>query len=274
MRTTALATGILALTATPLFAQENEGSLGADQMQADLCEMGYARYDSNGDGQLSPSELSEGSTVAFGQLDADSNNAISRSEYVDCVNKMAGTQSAGADRNADNMGTIDANGDGALSQQEFMQATSASYEAMKQGDAEANGDFRRLVFVPVSAGPEVYDSMTMEDAAARSAILFMALDTDQSDSVSASEWEESTPEARNRSEAAGAEFDAADTDGSGDLSAAEYERMSLENAKSAMEDVQRDAGDNEQSASNQNSQEGGNVSPDVPVVYYTYDSMM
>ena len=269
MRTTALATGILALAATPILAQQEDGSLGHQQMEADLCEMGYARYDTNGDGQLSPSELEDGSTVAFGQLDADANNAISRSEYVDCVNKMAGTESASADRSSENMGRIDTNGDGALSQQEFMQATVQTYDAMEAGDAQAAEDIRRLVFVPVSAGSGIYNNMSVEDASARSAMLFMALDTDDSGTISGEEWQMSAPEAADRSEEAGARFDAADSDGSGDLTAAEYERMSLERAQSAIEEINREA--KESDTSEENAQRTG---PDVPVVYYSYDSMM
>ncbi len=127
--TTTLAGGGVAL------AQQGgqTGSGGADGI--DPCEGGFYLADENRDGTISAEELERAGLAAFARFDADGSGDVTWAEYEACANAGAGIVGVPAQRVASNLPEYDADGDGQLSQQEFMNAAG---EAYRQARIEAN----------------------------------------------------------------------------------------------------------------------------------------
>lgn len=230
--------------------------------QASVCETGFASYDQNSDRELSSDELDSVARANFREMDADGDGALTRQEYSDCSNVLAGTQSMESDRTAENMAEYDTDGDDTLTQQEFMQASADSYDAMRD-DPNGETDITRLTFWPVSTTPGAWIDMSVDEAAGRSMMLFVSLDKDNSGTIARDEWAVTQVPLPDRSEAANQRFDETDTDSSGDVSEDEYSGM----IQNRGQDAQDQSAENYEMPTN-------TLTPDEPAVYYTYPSTM
>jgi Ca2+-binding EF-hand superfamily protein len=244
--------------------QTDSGDTGTVQAARDgtLCLDGFAKYDSDEDGDLTADELDTTARASFSAMDANADGTVTRDEYVDCANVMAGTESMESDRSEENMAQYDTDGDGELTQQEFMEASATSYDAMTDEPGET-GDLMRLVFLPVTASPDRLVEMPREEAAARSVMLFAALDEDDSGTVAKNEWSMKQPLMSDMEDALSDRFDEADADSSGDMSEDEYADMIKARGEQAQDYVAEDY-----------ELPMNTLTPDEPAVYYTYPSTM
>ncbi|SDY36465.1 EF-hand domain-containing protein [Citreimonas salinaria] len=266
MKTTLITTTALMALATGVAAEQHSGDASADQAAANqtgsICETGFASYDQNGDGELGTDELDAVARASFREMDADGDGALTKQEYADCANVMAGTQSMESDRSAENMAEYDTDSDDVLTQQEFMQASADSYNAMTD-DPNAETDITRLTFWPVSTTPGAWIDMSVDEAAGRTMMLFVSLDADNSGTIARDEWAVTQVPLADRSEAANMRFDETDADRSGDVSEDEYSGMIQERGQAAQEQAAEDY-----------EMPTNTLTPDEPAVYYTYPSTM
>lgn len=281
MKTTLITTTALMALATGVVAEQHSGDTAAKQNQqasqtqqatdtqqasqtgqASVCKTGFASYDQNSDRELSSDELDSVARASFREMDADGDGALTRQEYADCANVLAGTQSMESDRTAENMAEYDTDGDDTLTQQEFMQASAESFDAMRD-DPDAKSDITRLTFWPVSTTPRAWVNMSVDEAAGRSMMLFVSLDKDNSGTIARDEWAVTQVPLPDRSEAANRRFDETDADSSGDVSEDEYSGMIQERGQAAQD---QSADDYEMPTNT--------LTPDEPAVYYTYPSTM
>ncbi|WP_375258214.1 EF-hand domain-containing protein [Citreimonas sp.] len=281
MKTTLITSTALIALATGLAAESHgSGSETAQsdstQMQTDassgdavqttqsgsLCLDGVARYDQNADGELSSDELDSTARASFSAMDANQDGTVTRDEYVTCANVMAGSQGMESDRSEENMAEYDTDGDGELTQQEFMQASASSYDAMSDDPSQQSG-MMRLMFLPVSASPDDMGTMTRDEAASRTVTLFVALDEDDSGTVARDEWSMNQPTMPDMRDALNQRFDEADADSSGDLTEDEYSGMIQDRGAAAQDVVAEDY-----------ELPMNTLTPDEPAVYYTYPSTM
>lgn len=101
----------------------------------DPCEGGFYLADENRDGTISVQELEDAALAAFARFDADGSGDVTQAEYEACANAGAGIVGVPAQRVKSNLPEYDQNGDGMLSQKEFMNAAGDAYD---QARVEAN----------------------------------------------------------------------------------------------------------------------------------------
>lgn len=248
-------TAILAACAAPALAATDSADMG--RSVGGLCHQGYAEIDSDGDGKLTRNEVEKETRAAFPKLDADGNGAVSQEEFVACLNQSAGETARAADRGPENMITYDTDGDGTISREEFMNAGTAALQQVQAGDADAAADLGRLVYLSETELEPDFGTWGPDEFAVRNHILFMSLDTDRSDDLSEVEWSVRDPSRIDMAEHLKTQFQRIDVDKSGDLSVQEMTKM----RQQAAENANRSA---------ENAADGAHP----PVVYYRYDSTM
>ena len=183
------------------------------------------------------------------------------------------------------MATIDQDGDGTLTQDEFMSAANRAYDEASvdmSGAASTSADgssgsaaeqsqsdtgtsqeplllLRRMVFLPNVQDDDWMRQMSREEMASRAGMRFILLDSNADLAVDAKEWAEQESIKNDISDVLNMQFEAADTDASGDLSRDEYE---------AAEERRMDQAEQKAEADGQSSDVG------APVVYYRYPHVM
>ncbi len=240
-----------ALTATTALAA-NSGA----------CSDNYSMTDVDGNGYVSKIEMNAYAEKQASDMDTDKSGTISRDEYVNCSKAMMDKPAQPMDRTEDDMAQIDANGDGKITQDEFMKAGAGTHEAAKTGDQAAVDRAERTILL-INGAPQVQvPAMGLEEFAARSGMLFIRLDANRDNSLTREEFMNKAPEPVDMSEVLNREFDDMDTDKSGDLTTTELIQANADKADYAMKAYEKDTG------------EKADPEAGAPVVYYTYPEPM
>ncbi len=260
LRKTALAAAVSGL-AFAAHAQDTTNPTASAAPDAPAyCDTPWHSIDGNDDGFVSKSEATGMMETRFGELDADGNGEITKTEYVDCMTRTGGQTAAEADRNEQNFAEADANADGELDREEFRQAAKEAWDrnsgnistqmkdddstttaASETGNDDAmSGDqeqagasttgaendallvLRRYVWLTPDEDETTLSGMSEDEAAARSAVTFNALDKNNDDIVDTAEWSERTPQSGMNEDWASANFDKLDGDASGAITRDEY----------------------------------------------------
>jgi Ca2+-binding EF-hand superfamily protein len=117
------------------------------------CEGGFYLADEDRDGTITAEELEKAALADFARFDTDGSGDVTEAEYEACANAGAGVVGVPAQRIKSNLPEYDTNGDGQLSQQEFMNAAGDAYD---QARIEANldtGEAATLQHDADAAGP-------------------------------------------------------------------------------------------------------------------------
>ena len=217
-------------TATGTAASGGSGSGGdtAAASSGTLCTTGFSLADANHDGTVSPDEMSAANQSDFAQLDANRDGKLSESEYMDCMNKMAGTKGIETDRSVENMADADTDQSGSIDPNEYMNATHHAQQQASKDTAE-NGPgvilLRRFIFVPVDMGQTDLRKMSSEETAARASQEFRALDTNHDGMISSDEWAQKSSTFGDNSAGSKADYTSLDEKKSGAVSADDYNRI-------------------------------------------------
>ncbi|RDC73330.1 hypothetical protein DLJ49_07095 [Rhodovulum sp. 12E13] len=138
-----LALGTALAAPGPTLAQQG----GEDDITP--CQGGFYLADEDRDGTITAEELEEAALADFARFDTDGSGDVTQAEYEACANAGAGVVGVPAQRIKSNLPEYDANGDGQLSQQEFMNAAGDAYD---QARIEANLDTGESATLPDAAG--------------------------------------------------------------------------------------------------------------------------
>jgi len=282
--TTTIIAGV-ALGAAPALAQSGN-------QQADYCEQGFSLADTNQDDYVSAEESAAAVDWEFQGLDANGDGMISQSEWRDCRRAWMSAEAAEEGTSSTmpevpNFSLVDEDGDGTLTQQEFMNAASSAYDEAMTGmtgtqstsaeGSAATGEtdmsasdagemaepmliLRRMIVLPTVQDGDRMGQMGREEMANRAAMQFIILDTNRDRSIDAEEWDPQESTMQNDiSEVLNMQFEEADTDASGDISREEYQ-ASGERRMQEAERMAEEAGE---------SSDAG-----APVVYYRYPDTM
>ena len=249
--TTSILAASLAL-GVPAMAQESTGTgtgtgTGAqtgDQTQTSStmgtggstdCPISFDVSDDDGDGYIAKSEWDSWRDQNFSTLDANGDGEITRQEYRDCTISSAGMQRTG-DGAAD-MAELDTDQDRSVSSDEYMQATQDAETEAQQGP-EGVMVLRRVILLPTNMSDEEVGSMSKAETAGHSAQTFAALDSNQDGQLSEDEWNAADSDKFDMSDYADSSFDKLDADGSDSVSQSEYRDASdrrWQNAQSAQQ---------------------------------------
>lgn len=221
------------------------------------CEKGYSATDVNGDGYVSTIEMNAYVEKDAADMDADKSGTVSRDEYVNC--SLAGQTAAASNRTEDDMAALDTDGDGTISQSEFMNAGAGSHAAAQGGDTAAADRASRMIYQGEGAAASDMTQMSLDDFAARSALLFMTLDRNGNAGLTKEEFMQDAV-TTNMSDIRNADFDQADSDKSGDLTTTELIEYNTKRADDAMKRATEETG------------EAQDVERGVPVLYFRFTS--
>jgi hypothetical protein len=264
-------TSMFALAAaSPAMAQENPppGEV------APFCKEGYVHADTDDDRLISNEELQAAIDAEWEALDTDRSGDLTNAEVVACLNLIAGTQSAATDRSAENMAEADADGDGMLSAQEFMDAAQAAYDDIHSDPSLSADDprvmvLRRYVFLTPEEAGGPFPDMTSDDVAARSAQAIRDLDTNSDEMIDEAEWSRQDTPRRDIEAQINMRTTEIDTDRSGTVSEEEYRQSRMDDLEAAREAALSGAEGGDPASGES---DGGESVADVPVVYYRYES--
>lgn len=248
---TATAFGALVIAcATPALAADDKPT----------CEGGYSVTDVDGNGIVTKIEMNAYAEKDLAAMDADGSGTVSKEEYVNCRNVMAGEATKPMERTEADMMALDANEDGLVDAHEYMSGATTTRAAAMEGDTDAEARAGRLILVLEEEQMPNLADMSEDEYAARAAMLFTTLDTDQTADISREEFLEMAPPVMDISEVLNREFDAADTDGNNELTTTELLKQNANKASAAA----NLAGDSDTGANDVGQ----------PVVYYRYPSTM
>ena len=294
----------LALTTTlaglgPALAQDGPEAQGEPD-GIDPCEGGFYLADANRDGTITPAELEEAALAAFARFDADGSGEVTRAEYEACANAGAGVVGVPAQRVKSNLPEYDVNGDGQLSQAEFMQAAGDAYDqarieanlgsgesAARRQDADIAGAgesmtgaegartgtppvvvLQRFLFIPESERGTDPARMSREEATQRALQAFAALDTDRSGRLDPVEWAKRRAVRLDMADLMETRFNRDDIDTSGSLTPEEFIAGEERRRQQAQERL--GAGPDDADGAGSAGSDGANP----PVVYYRYPHVM
>ncbi len=232
----------------------------AHSAAATVCDDGWSATDVDGNGYISTIEMNAYAEKQTQQMDADKSGTVSKDEYVNCSMAAQKQEAQPAKRSEADMQALDADGDGMISRGEYRDATASNQEAAASGDAEAVELSGRLIYLIKDTPAPDYTIMSLDEFAARAALMFAAIDADQNDALTREEFMQEVPPMTDISEVLNRDFDTADTDASGDLTTTELVAANTKNADYAIEQASSD----------------GNAADDpeagAPVVYFRFDN--
>jgi Ca2+-binding EF-hand superfamily protein len=168
--------------------------------------------------------LDERYASEFAEMDTDGDGMVSQAEFVAC-REAATIDSAPSDRSAENMAEADADADQQLTREEYLAAAAQAHGAVAASSdpgADAVEVLRRYVFVPASEPEQDLASMSAEEVAGLADLQFSALDTNQDDLIDMDEWQQTVATIRHRTAALIQSFGEMDEDASGTLTGEEY----------------------------------------------------
>ena len=257
-RQTALGLALAAVAGAPAALAQN----GGEMPESDACETGYVHFDANADGMVTEQEVAEASAQAFEQYDADGSGELTPEEYIECGNASAGQRAMQADRSEANLSDYDTSGDDMLGRTEFMRAAAeagarAATDSMEADEAAQT--LRLLLFVPADRPEMDVTQMSPDEIAARAAMTFDALDSNDDAELGPAEWAKQEAMKNDVANVLNMEFSRADTDRSGTLSPEEF--ASFNQWK-------------RQQAEARAEEEGADTEVGAPVVYYRYPDTM
>jgi hypothetical protein len=205
-----------------VFAQENATtSVEGAGVGAVICDGRFANVDVDGDGFVNREEATRGIEQGFGAIDADGNGEITKTEYVDCKAQSRNQQTAEITRDAESFAAADANKDQGVDRGEYMGAAQQAYEnASDASGAGPSSGYLWLTPDELEAGGA--KNLSADEAGARSAMSFDALDNNGDGILDTQEWEKAIPGGGNPGGAPTARFEMIDSDQSNSLSKEEY----------------------------------------------------
>lgn len=253
LRTTAMSVALVALAGTAGAQSDSGGNSAntADQTAASqtVCNTPWANVDGNEDGFVSRDEASGAVDRQFGQLDADGNDEITKTEWVDCLSSNRDSASAETDRSEENFAEADANRDQGIDPSEYRDQVEQSYRAFHQDQSEtAEADsstatdnssqdsasasttddgpiivLRRFVWLtPQEAeDSQAMRSMSEDEVAGRAAANFSALDADGNGTLDMQEWSKRSTASAMSEGQVNARFDELDADSNDAISRSE-----------------------------------------------------
>ncbi len=257
-RHTALGLALAALAGAPAALAQNSG----ETPEIDPCTAGFVQFDTNGDGLVTEQEVAEASAQAFELYDADDSGELTPGEYIECGNARAGQSAIPADRTEANLSDYDTSGDDMLDEMEFMRAAAEAGARAATDSMEADEAARTLrlfLFVPADRPEMDVTMMSPEEIAARAAMTFEALDSDDDAKLGPAEWAETEALKNDIADVLNMQFDSADTDSSGTLSPEEYASFHQWQRRQAEARAEEAGADTEAGA---------------PVVYFRYPEPM
>ncbi|MCR8827557.1 hypothetical protein [Pseudosulfitobacter koreensis] len=238
------------------------GTTALAETHSNPCADNYSMTDVDGNGYISPIEINAYAEAQVAAQDTDQSGTISRDEYVNCSMQMMQEDARATDRIVADLDGMDTDDSGTVSPQEYVKANTEDYTAAKSGDTEAEARATRSILI-LQREPELTVPMlSLEEVAARAAMLHAMLDTDQDGALTEEEYLNRMPPKVDISETMNREFEAADTDASGDLTTTELIAANTRRSEAAQAQAEEDTG------------EAANPDVGAPVVYYTYPSTM
>lgn len=280
-RTTAIAFALGGIALGAHAQQGEKGHMSAGNqtgsgMQASYCEEPWAQVDGNSDGFVSREEAGSAMENRFGEIDADGNGEITKTEWVDCLSSMRGRTAAEADRNEQNFADADSDQDGRLGRDEFREGAQQAFEGTRSDGADENAFvvLRRYVFLTPEEDQSTLENMSADEAAGRSAMTFSALDQNDDDIVDTKEWSERTPRVAQDEEWANARFDEMDSDATGSISREEYQTARRQMLDGMSTGSTTNDGSGEHSASAKgDASSASDQSQGIPVYVYRFWAM-
>lgn len=130
-------------TVSLLLAVTAFAAAGTVQAQARDGSRAFERMDGNGDGVVTQAEVTALREKAFERLDADGDGMISAQERDGAKPRAERFKERRSARGQERYSEADANGDGTLSREEFMNAPEP---IMQKADADHNGELTRDEF--------------------------------------------------------------------------------------------------------------------------------
>ena len=214
----------------------NANNSGSQQMVSTnisdaFCQKPWSKIDADDNGYVSKKEAQDAAKTQFKAMDSNGDGKISQQEYNNCMNAFGSEKSAMTDRSADNFKSADANQDKQVDRTEYRDMAKQSYQAMQdaEGSSDANAQpfviLRRYVWLTPDQAKDAngMKNMSQDEAAARSAINFSALDKNGDNKLSSDEWAQGTVSTKRDQKSASAEFNKMDKDGSGSIDESEYQ---------------------------------------------------
>ncbi len=226
---------------------------------ASICDDGWSMTDVDDNGYVSKIEMNAYAEAQASQMDADKSGTISKDEYVNCSMRAREQQAMSGTRDEATMTKLDADGDGTVTQAEFMKAGIGAHEAVKSGDSTATDMGLNMIYVLEAQPIPDMTAISLDEFAARAALLFAALDSDRNEGLSKEEFMAKVPPMTDISEVLNRDFDTADTDKSGDLTTTELIAANAARADRAMKKSEEDSGT------------VANPEKGAPVVYFRFD---
>ncbi len=222
----ALATGAFAFAA---HAQDNANSNQQQTASApSYCDTQWIKVDGNEDGFVSREEASNAVSSQFGQIDLDGNGQITKTEWVDCMTRTQGQQSAKTDRSAENFAQADADQDKSMTRDEFRNASQQAFDESRSA-TDANAEpvivLRRYVWLTPEESQDAssLQAMSEDEAAGRSVRTFNALDENGDKIIDDQEWSAQSAASGPSEDEANLSFNQIDKDSSNFIDAEEYQ---------------------------------------------------
>lgn len=268
-----------------------------------FCDTGWAMVDTDNDGFVSADEAKSAMNERFKSLDSDGNGEVSQSEFSNCMS-IEGT-SASAERNDESFKSADLNQDKGIDRDEFRDSAEQAYndyygnagpassdddssssmgdDKMASDDNASTGDksakttdaasndgilvLRRFVWLTPeeSQNPDLFADMSRDEAAARSAQTFYALDENSDGIIDTREWSKRSPKSGMDEDWANANFDKLDKDSTGSISRDEYRQ-----AQANMLDTMTTASTNADDGSEDQASSSASNDKGIPVYIYRF----
>lgn len=244
--------------------------VAAVDRQPSYCGQSWVETDVDNDGRVTTSEAQAAFAKEFAAIDANGDDKLSSDEYRECrtsgiesaARRMQegsetgkaplkeretaasmdskGKKSAVEAANKAEFAAADSNKDDQVSAEEYSAAARKAHEAARDAqsaDADPVLLLRRyVVLLPEAEAEQDLRQMSRDEASARSAMKFSALDKDGNDKLTASEW--SGRARRSMSPAlAGKHFAAMDENGDDQLTESEYRKARNADMQEAQEAV-------------------------------------
>jgi Ca2+-binding EF-hand superfamily protein len=266
----ALAIGGLTLGAQ---AQESQAN---SQMAQSVCDAPWTEVDANGNGFVSEQEASGAVAKRFNAMDTDGDGTLDYAEYQACLSATSEMQAAKTDRSKQNFQQADANQDQEITADEYRELARQSYDNVQEAqvtdvEAEPFVVLRRYIWLtPEEANDSsAMKNMSADEAAARAAWNFAALDQNNDDRISVEEWREHTAASTTSESDMRARFNEMDADSSDSVSSEEYSRAQTEKFDTTTT-ASVDSGDSGQTSTDASGSDEGLGNHGVPVYVFRF----
>lgn len=280
-------TAIALATSGMAFAAQAQDSGSMDSNADVTCETPWMQIDADNNGTVSDKEIKNHLDVSFSMLDKDGNGNVTRQEYADCYTQSAGTSDM--KRDTKSFQAADVNSDEKVTHDEFRDQSQAAYENSRDNPDNSGyaDEFKQYSWMSSdeSKDKDFVNSLSADEAAARSAYTFQTLDANGDNSITEDEWVADSANAGRSEQRAEDRFAELDADSSDTLTREEFDKMQptkmdksttaststsdsasgSSNEMNAENDVSADAGDG-------NSNDASGVVVEYPIYYYVFET--